>query len=62
MKTPDNANKAAVSVLNQSLGSVGRRVVVTVSSSGDKKSVEYYAKISHDKYSPEGDTIWAAPM
>lgn len=53
----EGADKAAVNVLNQSLGSVGRRVVVKVSSSGEKKSTEYYAKIPGDKYSPEGDTI-----
>jgi hypothetical protein len=52
----EGADRAATSILNQSLGSVGRRVVVTVSSPGEKRA-EYYARIPQDKYSPEGETV-----
>ena len=39
--------------LNKSLGSVGKRIVITVVSGKTKK--EFFAKIPNDKYSPPGE-------
>lgn len=50
-----DANK----ILNSSLGSVGKRVVITVSSKNEKDQ-EYYAQIPKDKYSPSGGTSAAS--
>lgn len=50
----DGVDKAAVNIVNASLGSVGKVVVITVKPSNGKKQ-RFYAKIPGDKYSPEGD-------
>lgn len=46
----DEANK----ILNASLGSVGKCVVITVSSTGAKDH-EYYVPFPNDKYAPKMD-------
>ena len=51
-----NAQEEANNILNQSLGSLGKQVVLTVSSPGTKNR-EFYANIPQDKYSPAGDNI-----
>lgn len=48
------AQNTANDILNKSLSSVGKCVVVTVSSTGAKDQ-EYHAQIPGDKYSPAGD-------
>ncbi len=50
----DDAATQATKNLNKSLGSVGQRVVLTVSSPG-QKDAQYFSK--YDKYSPAGETI-----
>lgn len=48
------AQNSASDILNKSLSSVGKCVVVTVSSAGAKDQA-YHAQIPGDKYSMEGD-------
>lgn len=50
----DGMDKAAVNIVNASLGSVGKRVVITIKEAGGKVQ-SFYAKIPGDKYSPAGD-------
>ncbi|MBX9723282.1 MAG: hypothetical protein K2X81_17900 [Candidatus Obscuribacterales bacterium] len=50
----EDTQNDAQKILNASLGSVGKCVVVTVSSTGAKDQ-EYYAKLPNDKYSPKED-------
>ena len=50
----DGMDKAAVNAVNASLGSVGKRVVITIKQAGGKEQ-KFYAKIPGDKYSPPGD-------
>lgn len=50
----DDTKNDAQKILNASLGSVGKCVVVTVSSTGAKDQ-EYYAKLPNDKYSSKED-------
>ena len=55
-KYNDNTQAAANKILDASLGTVGQKVLVTVSSPG-QESKEYSAKIPGDKYSPDGDNV-----
>lgn len=50
----DGMDKAATNIVNGSLGSVGKRVVITIKQAGGKEQ-RFYAKIPNDKYSPSGD-------
>lgn len=50
----DGMDKAAANIVNASLGSVGKRVVITIKQAGGKEQ-KFYAKIPGDKYSPAGD-------
>lgn len=50
----DGMDKAAKNIANASLGSVGKRVVISIKEVGGKER-KFYAKIPRDKYSPSGD-------
>ncbi|MBX9724592.1 MAG: hypothetical protein K2X81_24520 [Candidatus Obscuribacterales bacterium] len=50
----DNTQSVANDIINKSLSSVGKCVVVTISSGGVKDQ-EYYAKLPNDKNSPKED-------
>lgn len=50
----DGTDKAATNIINASLGSVGKSVVITIRSD-DRKEQRFYVKIPGDKYSPPGD-------
>lgn len=50
----EDAHDSGKKILEKSLGSVGKKVLVTVSSPG-KANQEFSAKINNDKTSPDGD-------